>query len=120
MGGLELSMIKQRPIQIYTNRYIYYFRFKPPDRYKNATKYSYNNFISSLKYSYLSIVLNKQIIDKYSNLCINHINTPIDIKNYKLLTFDEVINLYNNPLLKDNIGVLDIIQLIIAKWDDWN
>jgi hypothetical protein len=57
---------------------------------------------------------------------------------YKLLSFNDVVQLYDNygtftrffvlPLpiftFKDKtkalIGLLDLLQLIIAKWDDWN
>ena len=110
-------MNKERVIQIYTNGYIYYFRFKPPDRYKNATKYPYNNFLSHPIGTYLSIVFNKQIINKYPDLFVNGNNCPIDIKNYKALSFEEVLLLYSNPQLKNNIGVLNIIQLVLINWD---
>jgi hypothetical protein len=43
----------------------------------------------------------------------------LDVINYIPISFNELLEIYKNINHKD-IKLVELLQLIIAKWDDWN
>ena len=73
---------------------------------------------------------------KFYNIKINNVasdTSPIKVCNMKLLNFKEVLYLYDyinkkiqsiealNPITRARLIVVqEVLEVVIAKWDDWN
>ncbi len=118
-----------RQIEIYKDDIKYYFQFKDQNlKSIIVAKYCYVYF--SLTDS-IMIASNNELLSCYNiNVSTSSYISPIKVCNMKLLNFNEVLYLYNyvnkkmsamNPITKTRlIAIQEILQVVIAKWDDWN
>jgi hypothetical protein len=92
---------------------LYFIRFKPstPERlYLNNSFVSWGSVCPRIMANELIIYafdLNKAILQ------------ALDIVNYTHLSFDELLEIYRNINYKD-IKLVELLQLVIANWEEWN
>jgi hypothetical protein len=133
MGGLELSMLKP----------IYIYKFKTKDEVKSYIKYfivDSHNPINLDKFIYLTqfnnydeLFINLKVNKDYEIVEIVYNTKSIecwyaDVEHFSLIEFYDLIYLLEKMIEESNIRsgwprgpkLVELLQLIIAKWDDWN
>ena len=112
-----IGINNMQPIQIhkcidYKDLYFISFKSEEPQR-----MYISNHFVFVVQHN-ISIIANESIIEAFG-LPIGNSMSHIDVAFFKLISFEELLILYNyvTPIYSN---LTELLQLVIAKWDEWN
>ena len=92
---------------------LYFIRFKP---LTSERLYLYNSFVCWGSVC-PRIIANDLIINAFD--LKKSILQALDIIDYTSISFDELLEIYRNINHKDT-KLVELLQLVIANWNDWN